>query len=326
MRQFLTNGSDSNIYTDTDPVHGAIVIKQSRRDPESKKYNDYIKTQTFGYNLIKELLDSGQEIGVNLPVLVSINEEKREITEKRINGVDLKTEVYNSLTEQKKDAIARQMALFLNAMHQLRAPQDPKQSIKARFGNYENNPDSAEKFFAMFENKLSERTRKTILDAEECLLSAPISDEAHVMTHADLRTQNIMYDANTESLTVIDFDRAGINNIYFDFVPLAPSGVVSWDFTQRIIRHYNAIPNKKYPISIDAEKTRNAIIFGVAHEYSRILKINKERDPNKDAGKAAKNLESRLSLLFAEKTFRDADNKMKSTDNAIKYKNNFQNS
>lgn len=300
MRKFLTNGAGSNIYEDFDPIHGDIIIKKSRYEPGSQKDKDYIEKQTLGYNLVQELLESGQDVGVDLPGLISIDEDKREIVEKRIDGVDFKTQVYESLSEKAKDTIAQQMALFLNSMHQLRQPQKPQNSIKQIFDRYKNDPSSAQQFLDVFEHKLSKRTEQMILDAEKYLITAKIDDELHVMTHKDLRGQNVMFNKNKQKLSVIDFEMASIANIYWDFVPQSPSSIISWDFTQRVVKYYNAIKNKKYPIEIDVEKVRNALVYGITHEYTRVLKWDKEHNPKDDLVKnRAKILANKLAALLS---------------------------
>ncbi|MCL2673148.1 MAG: aminoglycoside phosphotransferase family protein [Alphaproteobacteria bacterium] len=289
MRKVIAKGAHSIVYED-----GGTIIKQ----PLGESGGDYyIDKQAIGYDVVKELLESGQDIGVNLPGLISIDREKRRIVEKRINGVDLRTEVYDSLTERQKDAIAKQMALFLNSMHQLRKPQNPEHPIKHIFDSYKNCPNSAKEIIDAFKNKLSEKAQKPIIDAEKYLMAAPISDEIHVMTHKDLRNQNVMYDEKEQKLAVIDFELAGVGNIYQDFVPYAPASIISWDFTKRIVKSYNSIPDKKYPVAVDIEKVRNALVYGIAHEFARCQKMDDERGQNMNLSteKRSRILEAMLS-------------------------------
>jgi tRNA A-37 threonylcarbamoyl transferase component Bud32 len=309
MKKFLTSGSASNVYEDNYPDFGGVIIKESKNDGGAK----YIEKQIVGYGVIRELLDSGRNIGVNLPMLISIDKEKGQIVEKRISGADLTFEIYEKLSNAQKNALAEKMAIFLNAMHRLRPAKPAQKSIKAIYDSNRNVPNSAQEFIECFEHKISPAFEDVIRGAENYLLKSDIADEVHVMTHRDLRDQNIMYDDKTGQISVIDFERAMVSNIYCDLVPVAPASIISWDFTSKIIDFYNKISENK----LNKEKVRNALIYGIMHEYARCFKLFWEKDfanmgkdeRNKDMERRAKNIECRLeslSLMEGKKTLLNA--------------------
>ena len=309
MKTFLARGAGSNVYLDTDEVHGEIIIKESRYLPGSQQDADYIAHQSRGYDIVNEIRKSGKDFGVVLPELINIIDtpEYRAIVEKRISGVDFKDNVYAKITEEQKETAAHQMALFLNTMHQMRPPLRANKSIKHIFnsGCYRDDPKTTKQFEEVFEGHLGSEYINRIAVAEQGLLHSDVSDEVHVMTHRDLRNQNMMYDEKTGRLAIIDFEMVGVDNVYRDFVAASPASGMPWDFMRRVIKHYNAIPNKKYPISIDADKVKNALIYGVAHEYSRVLNGEKQHPDNKDMDieRRARIMENKLNMLFGHEEF-----------------------
>jgi len=328
MRQELTKpdgsplGARSRVYKDNDPILGNIIIKT----PITEGDLYYIEKQANGYNVIKELLESGQDIGVNLPQLISIHREKYEIIEKELLGNDLDSDIYNSLTESQKNNLAKQMAKFLNSMHSLHAPQDTSNTIKSIWrGNRGFN--SAHDMIDVYENKLSEQTIRMIINAEKYLMSVSVADEMSVITHRDIRSQNVLYNENTQQLSVIDFEDASIDNIYNDFIPNAPSSITSWDFTQRILKFYNGISNKKYKLTIDIEKVRNALIYGTASEMAYCFQDKKEKNTILSDFDYAKVLDNRLQTFINNNiTFQNAIKNINTKMTVQKHiRNRFQN-
>lgn len=309
MKTFLARGAGSNVYLDTDDVHGDIIIKESRYQPGSQKDIEYISHQLRGYDVVNEIRKSGIDFCVVLPELINVIDtpEYRAIVEERISGVDFKGDVYAKLSEEQKETAAHQMALFLNTMHQMRIPKPADKSIKHIFnsGCYRDDQKTTKQFQDVFEGHLAPEYVKRIAAAEQALQHYDTSDEVHVMTHGDLRNNNIMYDENTGRVAIIDFEMAGVDNVYRDFVASAPGSSMSWDFTRRVIRHYNAIEGKKYPITIDEDKVKNAMIYGIAHERSRVLNGEKQHPDNKDMdiGRMARLMENRLDMMFGHDEF-----------------------
>lgn len=275
MKHILAQGSHSIAYIDTD--NPDIVVKENNnisKDP------GYLKRQLAGYGIIKQILDSGYETGVVLPHLVSVSESdnKQIIKEYRIKGktFDIDGLLYNKLSEKEKNVIAKQMALFLVAMHSAGEMSPAEKSIKTMFdrSTLHNSNDIA----GVYNGSMPETLRKRIQSAEQYLNSSDISDEVHVLTHRDLRSSNLMYDSDAMQLAVLDFELADKDNVYRDFVAYSSSSSMPWDFTARVIHEYNAISNKKYPIQINPEKVQNMLVYAIAQEFARCVKSNDEQE------------------------------------------------
>ena len=282
--KYLTKSDHSDIYEDQDPIHGHVAIKKLG----ARKDGDWLIRQKQGYDIISEMIEKfgWDKIGVNLPQLISMSDtgkasdENSTITEKFINGKSFRDVNYESLSEQQKDELAKQIALFLNSMHQLHEPQKPIESIKITWEREKvmEEINTLSQTVDAFEGKLSKQSKKLVSDAENYLKTHPIDDEIHVMTHWDLHRSNLMYDADKNQITVIDFELARIDNIYRDFVPYMATATLPWDFYKRIIKSYNTVPNKEYPISIDIEKVKNAIIYDAARINARDIELHFKGD------------------------------------------------
>lgn len=242
---------------------------------------------------------------------------KQIIKEKIIPGKAFDVPTYLSLSEEQKNNIAKQMAIFLNAMHSSYEYKPATESIKNMNKGKLNN---AEDIIAKFEGFLPENISNRLKKAEQYLLTTDISDEVIVMTHKDLRTSNIMYDESTGKIAVIDFELAGLDNVYHDFVAFAPASSMPWDFTKRVIDFYNKIPHKKYPININPEKVQNMLLYGAMHEFARCVRPEDIKNTTKqDIDNLINRLETVTGIHFDKKSiFEKSIKKVPKTNDYIK--------
>ncbi len=281
MKTLVGSGAHTNVYLDQDPEYGEIIIKEPKGNPQSGDVLFYVKRQMHGHDIVNRLRNSSSDIGVDLPQVISAIDtpEYHAVIEKRLPGVELGPSIYNALSEDKKEKIAEKLARFLNSMHQMQAPLPATESIKHKFTQIGNNPSTLQDFMAVLDNKLPDKYIKQIAAAESLLDNGDISDEVRVMTHKDVRGQNLMYDTTSERLAVIDFEMAGIDNIYTDLIAYVPCNSLPWDLMKRIVKHYNAIKNKKYPLRLNIHKVRAAMTYGRMHEIARCTKRDKQNNP-----------------------------------------------
>lgn len=265
--KIIGKGAHSVVYID--PTNPNIIIKQNNSVSGDR---GYLKRQQAGYDTIERIKKSGYAIGVQLPTVIETNEQDgmQIIKEQRINGqtFDLDGKLWNNLTEEQKNNIAKQMAAFLVAMHSTGEIKTADKSIKTMFDKSKLH-NSATDIINAYEGAMPQRLSNKLLNAEQYLESTDISDEFHVLTHKDLRVNNLMFDHETGQLSVLDFEMAGTDNIYRDFVAYASGSSMPWDYTRRVIAEYNAITPKKYPLKINPEKVQNMLLYAIMHEYSR---------------------------------------------------------
>jgi len=277
MRVILGKGANSTVFTDD--AEPGIVIKEPNR---IEKDSGYFSRQAHGYKIIDMIRAQNPDTGVLLPELIEIKDtgDKQFLKEKIIPGQVVTTNMYNALSEKQKNSIAKQMATFLNVMHSSAEYHPARDFI---INMKKNGPQSADEIIAKFDGRLPHNIANKLQQAEEYLRTTDTSDEVVVMTHKDIRTQNLMYDAKTDKLAVLDFEMAGPDNVYRDFIANAPSWSMPWDFTKRVIDYYNKITDKKYPIKINPKKVQNMLLYGILHEYARNIRPgDNERATDRD--------------------------------------------
>jgi len=321
MKTLIGGGAHTNVYSDQDPEYGEIVIKEPKGDPKSGDVLFYVKKQMRGHDIVKRLRDSAPGIGVDLPTIIRAVDtpDHHAIYEKKLPGTELTPEIYTNLDEFQREAVADKLAHFLNAMHQMQAPLPATESIKHRFTQFGNAPATLAEFNDTLSNQIPEKYVRQIASAEHLLNTGDISDEVRVMTHRDVRGQNLMYDATTGKLAVIDFEMASVDNIYSDLIAYVPCNSLPWDLIKRVVRHYNALGNKKYPITLDINKIRVAMIYGRMHEIARNIKRQKQRDPNfKVTDEIIADIDKMLGELMPDKnTWSRAITKVKEQSDAV---------
>lgn len=324
MKQIIAKGAHSIAYIDTE--NPGVVIKENN---DISKDRGYLRRQLAGYDIIKQILSSGYDIGVVLPSLISVSEseDKQIIIEQRIKGkaFDDKGHLYNQLSEEEKNIIAKQLAVFLVAMHSSGEMSAPEKSIQSMFDK--SKLKNAQDIIDVYKDDMPVALKKLIQSVEKYLNSSDISDEVHVLTHHDLRASNLMYDKDTKQLAVLDFELAGKDNVYRDFVAYASASSMPWDFTKRVIREYNAISNKKYQITINPEKVQNMLVYAIAHEFARCVGSNEGQQIDDKAKKEYFDLiynriKSIAGIDVRQETFKTAINDIKNKmPNIIKVQN-----
>lgn len=294
--KIIGKGAHSIVYID--PTNPNIIIKQNNSVSGDR---GYLKRQQAGYEIIERIKKSGYATGVQLPTVIETNEqdEVQTIKEQRINGrtFDDDGKLWDSLTEEQKSKVAKQMATFLVAMHSTGDIKPAEKSIKTMFDKSKLH-NSATDIINAYEGAMPQRLANKLLDAEQYLESTDVSDEFHVLTHKDLRVNNLMFDQETGQLSVLDFEMAGTDNIYRDFVAYASSSSMPWDYTRRVIAEYNAIQPRKYPLKINPEKVQNMLLYAIAHECSRnVTHEQNEQIPDEEKQKFFQDLITRINRL-----------------------------
>jgi hypothetical protein len=95
------------------------------------------------------------------------------------------------------------------------------------------------------------------------------ADEVTVMTHADIRSQNVLYCKEQKKLAVIDFELAKQRNIYHDFVPTAAASFcLPYDMLFEIVCQYNQMAEPSN-IAVNVDKIKLLYQLGIFHEYGR---------------------------------------------------------
>ena len=320
--KIIGKGAHSVVYID--PTNPNIIIKQNYSISEDR---GYLKRQQTGYETIERIKKSGYATGVQLPSVIETNEQDgvQTIKEQRISGqtFDADGRLWDGLTEKQKNNIAKQMATFLVAMHSTGDIKPADKSIKTMFDK--SKLHNANDIINAYEGAMPQKLANKLLAAEQYLDASDISDEFHVLTHKDLRINNLMLDQETGRLSVLDFEMAGIDNIYRDFVAYASASSMPWDYTRRVIAEYNAIQPKKYPLKINPAKVQNMLVYAIAHEYSRnVTHEQNEQISDEEKQKFFQHLITRINKLTGFDIATDKSNGFKKGISQLTQQKNIQ--
>ena len=201
-------------------------------------------------------------------------------------GEDLTEDVYRKLSQSQKLKIAKDFAEFLNFVHQKSFKEKAflNQKIRhAKIGEIdkiddcepEHKPDLClSSLLKLFQPHISDKEYEHLENLCKTYLNRSKADEKIVMTHGDLRYQNVLYNQETQKLAIIDFESAKPRSLYRDFCPTVVSRLPK-DFLENVIYYYNKAP-KKEPLYVNPKKIKLFWKINYLHEHLRCAK----RDPS----------------------------------------------
>lgn len=168
----------------------------------------------------KEIIDAIRAVGnpvYNVPAMRFVNDDEYQILEERAPGEPLTQAVYSKLSNRQKFEIVNSIGSFLVDMNESK-PVKPMENYKI------SNEIKFNRLDSFVENKMSIWFTK-----KETMQMARIRDEIgtfeyetrQAWSHGDLNSGNVLYDADKNKLSFIDFAEAGYKFIYHDiFAPL----------------------------------------------------------------------------------------------------------
>lgn len=168
----------------------------------------------------KEAIDAIRAVGnplYNVPAMRFVNDDEYQILEERAPGEPLTQAVYSKLSNRQKFEIINSIGSFLVDMNESK-PVKPMENYKI------SNEIKFNRLDSFVENKMSIWFTK-----KETMQMARIRDEIgtfeyetrQAWSHGDLNSGNVLYDADKNKLSFIDFAEAGYKFIYHDiFAPL----------------------------------------------------------------------------------------------------------
>lgn len=261
-QKFLGEGYFSTAYL-TEKDGRKVVIKHPRNGMSKDRWQDEMD---FAYEGLKSIEN------LNVPVFIPKILKKRSnyVIEEYAPGEQLTSKLYTSLTQAEQNKIAQDIAVFLNEMHQSHLLIEENMKPRSDFSDWR------------FDQKLEK-----ITDSKMALLYQNVMDvykldfigQTQSITHCDLRSENILYDKNTQKVSIIDFGQMVCGqDIYADFSPTIykPLGL-PWVLTEKIVEHYNKL-EKRTPIFIDINLVRDmqlAKLFKIFSVQNEVYKAYK---------------------------------------------------
>lgn len=257
IQQLGKTGARSSAYLMKDKEGNKYTLKVPNSESEAQTW---IEDQTKVVEQIKDLSDYTG--GSNIPQYIKVG--KDYIVEKYL-GEELTLDLYNSLSDEEKEQIAKDMASFLVYLH---AKKPEKTTEKLNLCDY------LDKIADHIKTLQTEEEQIRLLEQIEEFKTRDTNDEICVLIHGDIRSQNVLYDKDTKKVAIIDFELLEQGNIYHDFVPFAAASFeLNYELLFNIVDYYNQASDYK----VDKEKIRLFHELGIWDEYVR-CSINNGND------------------------------------------------
>lgn len=219
----LGEGFDSIAYL----VNYEYIFKQSKHDEARKN----LKKETQVLNYIKG------KVTLRIPDIEYYSEEYGVCGYKEIKGEKLTPIIYKNMSDDEKDKLAQDIALFLREMHSMPLPDIDESELHViddyksdyetlRETVYDKIPDKSKEYL----NSLYKR----ILDDER------ITKYVRALCHNDL-SSNHMIIRNNKVVGIIDFGDAAVTDRDKDFVYLLEDSIeeIGREFGLKVLGYYN---------------------------------------------------------------------------------------
>ncbi len=184
---------------------------------------------------------------VLIPRILCINEEIGYSIEECAIGKELTKDMMENMSKVKKYDIAKNIALFLNDLHQ------SKSSFWKKY-------PKGIKPFLMGNKKIMKDIKKIGVwkSFKEFLKKADsfLKDDVIVPIHGDIAPRNIFYDIETQKVSFIDFGVARMSSVYVEFISIGSNLsdlAFPKNFVYDIVDFYNELPKPNRKIFIDKD-------------------------------------------------------------------------
>lgn len=227
----LGQGLDSTAYL----VNNEYIFKQSKHD----EARNNLKREIRVLNYLKG------KITLQIPDIEYYSQEYSICGYKEIKGNKLSPDSYNSFSDDEKDTLAQDIALFLREMHAIPLPDIDGLELHV-IDDYRSDYETLrEKVY----DKIPDKSKKQIDDLYKRILNDKrISQYDKALCHNDLSCNHILIQGN-KAVGIIDFGDAAVTDRDKDFVYLLEesSEEIGRDFGIKVLEYYQH-PNKELPI------------------------------------------------------------------------------
>ena len=227
----LGQGLDSSAYL----VNHEYIFKQSKH--HEARLN--LKKEIQVLNYLKG------KVTLQIPDIEYYSEEYGVCGYREIRGEKLTPTIYKNMSDDEKDKLVQDIALFLREMHSLPLPDIDELEM-----NFMNDYKSDYKILReIIYDKIPDSSKKYIDDLYKRILNDErISKYVKAICHNDLSCNHIMLH-NNKVIGIIDFGDAAITDRDKDFIYLLEdsSEEIGREFGLRVLEYYNH-PNKDIAI------------------------------------------------------------------------------
>lgn len=227
----LGQGLDSTAYL----VNNEYIFKQSKHD----EARNNLKREIRVLNYLKG------KITLQIPDIEYYSQEYSICGYKEIKGNKLSPDIYNSFSDDEKDALAQDIALFLREMHAIPLPDIDGLELHV-IDDYRSDYETLRETVY---DKIPDKSKRYIDDLYKRILNDKrISQYDKALCHNDLSCNHILIQDN-KAVGIIDFGDAAVTDRDKDFVYLLEesSEEIGRDFGIKVLEYYQH-PNKELPI------------------------------------------------------------------------------
>ena len=227
----LGQGLDSIAYL----VNYEYIFKQSKHDEARTN----LKKEIQVLNYLKG------KVTLQIPDIEYYSEEYGICGYKEIKGEKLTPVIYENMSDDEKDRLAQNIALFLREMHSIPLPDIDGLELNV-IDDYKCDHDTLRE---MIYNKIPDRSKEYIDDLyKRILYDERISQYDKALCHNDLSCNHIIIQ-NKSIVGIIDFGDVAITDRDKDFIYLLEDSIeeIGREFGLRVLEYYNH-PNKDIAI------------------------------------------------------------------------------
>ena len=219
----LGQGLESIAYL----VNNEYVFKQSKHDEARIS----LKKEIQVLNYLKG------KVTLQIPDVEYYSEEYGVCGYKEIKGDKLTPIIYKNMSDDEKDKLARDIALFLMEMHSIPLPDIDELELHI-IDDYKSDYDALRKTIY---DKIPDKSKEYIDDLYKRILNDKrISQYVKVLCHNDLSCNHIIVQ-NNKAVGIIDFGDAAITDRDKDFVYLLEDSIqeIGREFGLRVLDYYD---------------------------------------------------------------------------------------
>ena len=219
----LGQGLDSIAYL----VNDEYIFKQSQHDGARGR----LKKEIQVLNYLKE------KITLQIPDIEYYSEEYGVCGYKEIKGDKLTPVIYKNMSDDEKDRLAQDIALFLKEMHSIPFPDVDDLELNI-IDDYKCDYDTLKE---LIYDKIPDKSKKYIDDLYERILNDNrISHYVTALCHNDLSCNHIIIQ-NNKAVGIIDFGDVAITDRDKDFVYLLEDSYqeIGREFGIRVLEYYD---------------------------------------------------------------------------------------
>ena len=284
----LGEGTSSSVDLVEDANGNNFAIKHCRTDDKDAWKSECLKEIAITSLLAEETTNC------NFPISQMKNIAGEDVMISTfIQGKELSKDVLEKLPEQKQKEIAENLGQFLYHLHNQEITQTRKDSSSYSLTVFNGKEKKIKERLDLLPAEIQAQVKQVMSDID----NDPNLGKVTARCHSDLIKDNMLYDENSQRLSVIDFGDVGTKDIYTDFAYLMRAGQLGDNFGVDVINAYNKINQENNTgIHINAHTAKKlAILFSLKKikkldnnnnlEKVRFITYMKEYESSKSLGK-----------------------------------------